>query len=528
MSVAVHSLLIVTESYEVGGLETYIAGQVRAMVAQGWAVHLACGSEPAAEFLPPGLFTLRSGLALGPDATVTDLVATVEGLRALIREKAVTHVHAHPFTSLFPAMLAAAMEGVPFVLTLHGPTSLSSGYGPVNDYLLAALVLPSANAVLAVSDEVGDLVAPYVGEGALRIQHNAVDVNRFGQPGSPVPQDAPWLAVSRLDAVKIHGIRAFVNEAHALGLGRVDIVGDGPGRATLEEWLEQDGVAHTVRFLGMRSDVESLMRSSAGVAGMGRVLLEGVACGKPVCMVGYDGVKGFVDPDLFRRGAYANFSGRNLPNAPAEDLFSQRAKATSQLADLRSTLLQYHSEDAVWSSFAKQISAFTYSAQPLVRAIYSVIRSPEAASPAAYLTSEDLFYRLGRVVHSAAYFSPQAAACYRFYEARTSALAIAGTQQQQKQEQQEQKAHQDRLAGAQQELSAMFAQAEERSSAAIERVLEQVQSCDAERKRQDEELAEAVKALESAVVGLDTRLREQKTLGQRVSGAAKNLLGRHT
>lgn len=507
------SILIVTESYDVGGLETYIAGQVRVMAADGWAVHLACGSEPIAEFLPPGLATLRTGLRLGPDSTVTDLVATVENLRALIREMAVTHVHAHPFTSLFPAMLAAALEGVPFILTLHGPASLSSGYGPFNDYLSAAFVLPTANAVLAVSEEVRDLSAPYVPGGQLCIQYNAIDVNRFGHSDSLMPNDAPWLVVSRLDAVKIHGIRQFVNQAHALGFTHIDIVGDGPGRVTLEEWLQSDGVDHIARFLGARSDVHNLMHSSAGVAGMGRVLLEGVACDKPVCMVGYDGVKGFVGPDLFRRAASANFSGRNLPNLSTEDLVSQLEGGPARTAELLEMMRRHHSEDAVWSSFAKQISAYTYSGSPLVRAIYSVLQAEEAAaSQVPYLQSEELFYRIGRVLHSAAYFSPAAVEGFRFYESRMNALRWGREQAQ--------------VAATQREILSGMAHAEEHRSQVMKQMLNELRDLNAEGRREVEELAQSIKALEGALSRLDIRLQQQKTWREQISDAVRSRLGR--
>lgn len=512
MSVATPSLLIVTESFEVGGLETYIAGQVRVMTSEGWGVHLACGSKPAAEFLPPGLSTVHPGLPLGPAATVTDLIAAVETLRAVIRDKSVTHVHAHPFTSIFPAMLAAALEEVPFIITLHGPTSLSSGYGPFNDYLLASLALPAANAVLAVSNEVGELAAPYTGYGRLCIQHNSVDVEYFREAVSSAPTGAPWLAVSRLDAVKIHGIRKFINVAHELNLGQVDIVGDGPGRATLEELLRQDGVDHIARFLGARADVRSLMHSSAGVAGMGRVLLEGIACGKPICMVGYDGVKGLVDLDLFRRAAYANFSGRNLPDVSLADLVSQLERRTANVADLTDAVLHYHSEDALWAAFAKQISAFPYSEPPSVRAIYTVLQSEEAASTEPYLQSQDLLYRIGRVVHSTSYFSPTAVACYSFYASRMNAVRSSIEREQ--------------LDTGQRKLMAAMAEAENRSSKTVERLVDELRNYETERVKQSEALVEAINRLDMAFEGLDARLKQEPTSFQRVLAKARKWLVR--
>lgn len=506
MSGKLFSLLVITESFEVGGLETYIAGQVRVMTANGWTVHMACGSEPAPEFLPAGLSSLRGGLNLGPNATTADLVATVESLRAIIRECEVTHVHAHPFTSLFPGMLAAALEGVPFMLTLHGPASLSSGYGPFNDFLFAALVLPLANAVVAVSEEVGDLAAPYVENERLYVQSNAVSFGLFSRADVVDTGGSAWLVVSRLDEVKIQGIRHFVNQADALGLGPIDIVGDGSGRATLQKWLEQDGVDRTVRFLGARSDVHDLMRKSAGIAGMGRVLLEGVACAKRVCMVGYDGVKGLVDDELFRQAAYANFSGRNLPNCSLEDLALQFKRGLHQTAALRDVALQGHSEEEVWSKFAKRITSFTGNISPLVRAIYSVLRSEEASgSPVAYLASEDLFYRIGRVLHAPTFFSPTMAANYAFYESRMKGLRLAVWQEENR--------------TLQQETKAILAKADTQRALEIRRVTDELQLTEERGKQRADEMAESIKALECA-------LQQPRTLRQRISDAMRSLSGR--
>jgi len=524
------TLLIVTQSFEVGGLETYIAGQVRVMAAAGWKMHMACGSSPTAEFLPAGLSSVTGGISLGPNSTAAELVGTVETLRAIIREHAVTHVHAHPFTSLFPAMLAAALEGVPFIFTLHGPASLSIGYGPFNDFLLTSLVLPQASLVLAVSEEVEELAAPYVGAEQLCVQNNAIDFARFRLRESPVAKDAPWLLVSRLDGLKIPGIRAFVNQASALALGRVDIVGDGPGRETLLAWLEEDGIAGIARFLGASSQVSELMRSSAGVAGMGRVLLEGVACGKPVCMVGYDGVKGLLDPDLFRLAAYANFSGRNLPNVSEEQLRSQFAHTPLESAELREVANRHHSEDLVWADFSKRITSLTCNAQLQAQALYSVLRSEEVvASPSPYLTSEELFYRIGQVLHGAAFYSPVTAASYEFYRTRMQAqLSGKANEETRTSIMQAFEAARLDLRSAVSEATAPEAgngEKIERLLSELQQLGEQVQHLGMQDEQLHGELVKALRQVENAIVEAAASVPPD-SWPQRISDALKSLRGR--
>ncbi|OZI69669.1 glycosyltransferase [Bordetella genomosp. 2] len=409
------SLLIITEQFDVGGLETYIRGQVRILSQLGWDVYLACGGEPRPELLPAELVGQCSGLRLSAAASAADLLHSTRTLREFMRQHAITHVHAHPFISLFPAFLAAKLESLPYVATLHGPSSLSAGYGPLNDFLLGSVILAHADRVIAVSEEVRSLAAVYVHDDRLVMQPNAVDSHAF-RPQPSTAEPARWLVVSRLDPFKIVGIRQFVSLARQAGLPGIDVVGEGPAQAVLQQQLTQDGLTDYVRFLGVRADVAELMRASGGVAGMGRVLLEGLAAGQRCCLVGYDGVKGMVDDGLFEAAAVANFSGRSLPNISAEELRGQLARHPAGDAALCRKVGQRHAESAVWENFSKQLAALHVSAAPLATTLHALIQSETVQSdPAPYLQSDTLFYEIGRVVHGARHFSPALAASYGFY-----------------------------------------------------------------------------------------------------------------
>ncbi|MBV7485441.1 glycosyltransferase [Bordetella sp. BOR01] len=411
------SLLIITEHFDIGGLETYIRGQVRAMARLGWRVYMACGGEPRTELLPTEITALCPGLSLGVEATAADLLRATRTLRTFIQRHGITHVHAHPFICLFPALLAAKLEGLPYVATLHGPSSLSGGYGPLNDFLLSGVVLPHADRVVAVSEEVRALAASYMDDECLLVQPNAVDLQLF-QPQSPVADGlARWLVVSRLDAFKTVGIRQFASHARTAGLPGVDIAGEGPAQAQLQEQLAQDGLAEFVRFLGVRADIPELMRASCGVAGMGRVLLEGLASGRPCCLVGYDGVKGIVDRALFDAAVTANFSGRGLPNISAEQLRAQLANhPPGSNTELHDKVANAYAESRIWQGFADGLAVLPARPAPLLAPLYSLIQSDSAQADALpYLRSDAFFYEVGRVVHGSRHFSAGLAASFDFY-----------------------------------------------------------------------------------------------------------------
>src|SRR5690606_22548311 len=97
------SILIVSEQFTIGGLETHIHDEIRHLTELGYATHLATGTVYREELLPECLTSFTPGLALTHSATPTELLSVVDALRKLIRDKQVGFVHIHPFSSIVPA-----------------------------------------------------------------------------------------------------------------------------------------------------------------------------------------------------------------------------------------------------------------------------------------------------------------------------------------------------------------------------------------------------------------------------------------
>lgn len=148
------SILLITEIFETGGLETQLAGEIRSLRAAGYAVHLACGPRFSPRLLPTSVSSVSAGLALSYDATAAGFLDTVDHLSGLVEQHGIGYVHAHPFTSLIAAQAVAARCGIPLILTLHGPASFADDYGPLFGLMFRSLVLPFAALVTVVSEEV--------------------------------------------------------------------------------------------------------------------------------------------------------------------------------------------------------------------------------------------------------------------------------------------------------------------------------------------------------------------------------------
>lgn len=421
------SLLVTTESFTVGGLETHIAGEVACLVEEGFRVHLAVGANASDKMLPKEVASVSLGMAMEPATTTAELIQTVEALRKIIREQTVECVHAHPFMSLVPSMIAAELEGIPFVVTLHGPSSMSGVYGPLYDFLLTSVILPKADMVVAVSREVADLAAPYVDAARLCVLPNGVPLEKFRAGEVDDYADERWLLVGRLDAQKIVGMRDFIQKSATAGLPGILLAGDGGAREHLQSQLDSDGLSDFVEFLGATDDVPRLMRRAAGVAGMGRVVLEGLASDRPVVLVGYDGVKGLVTPVTFKAAAASNFSGRGMPNIDAPEFSRQLSLTQRGAAELTQQLNDEYSDKTVWRKFAQNIRNLKTSGRSLLSDTYvRLVSEQDHSLTEAYLNSQSYLEQIARLVHSPRHFEQSAAANFNYSRNRhIEAIQIA-------------------------------------------------------------------------------------------------------
>lgn len=412
------SILIVTEAFEVGGLETHIRGEIVSLTRAGCRIHLATGQRFNPLLLPPEIASLSYNLPFGPEATLTELILAVKQLRKIIREHAVECIHAHPFTSLLPSLIAAELEKVSFVLTLHGPASLANNYGPLYDFILTSILLPNANLVITVSKEIADLASPYLSHEQILTLPNGVNIDDFDCRTVTVTEiDPRWLLVSRLDSFKIIGLANFVKKAKTLGLPGVLLAGDGPAKDELITHLKHDNTLDFVEFCGPRIDIPHLMQSVSGVAGMGRVVLEGLACRKPVCLIGYDGVKGLVDLALFSEASHSNFSGRNLENIDETTLRNQfKNIAKANITGLYEIVCGHFTETRLWESFLRKINMLKPITSTLLGDCYRALMANQTAEHIPFLQSHSFLEQVGKLVHSQKHYRTDLVARYLFHK----------------------------------------------------------------------------------------------------------------
>ena len=248
-------------------------------------------------------------------------VQDVRALRALcriMRGERCTLVHTHTSKAGILGRVAARMAGVPAVVhTPHGHV-FHSYYGPTKTRLFCQLerfCARYAHRIITLTENekrehVELRIAP--AERFTTI-HSGVDLSRFERaPHGDVarrsdfgiPADAPVIVcVARLVPIKGHEhlIAAMPAVLDAFPEARLLLVGDGPLADELQAQAERAGVAQRVVFAGLRFDIPDLLRLSDIFAlaslneGMGRVLVEAMACRLPVVATRVSGIPDVVD-----------------------------------------------------------------------------------------------------------------------------------------------------------------------------------------------------------------------------------------
>lgn len=224
----------------------------------------------------------------------------------------VRHMHNHfGDSSGSLTMIASEMSGIPFSITLHGPTIFFEMHWWRLDAKVARAAFIACISHFCRSQAM--LFSDQAHWHKLRIVHCGVTPARYGT--APRPAFSGHVCfVGRLDAVK--GVplllEAFAANRPRHPDARLTIVGDGPARAALEAQAQGLGLAGAVRFTGYLDEaaVAALLETSdmlvlpSFAEGLPVVLMEALASLIPVIATQVagvselvqDGVSGFIVP----------------------------------------------------------------------------------------------------------------------------------------------------------------------------------------------------------------------------------------
>jgi len=219
----------------------------------------------------------------------------------------VDHLHNHIGEgSATVAMLASLLSGVPFSLTVHGPNEFDKP-------TLLSLDVKLRHAAFMVA------VSHYGRAQILRWTHQAdwpkvhvvrcgVDESFLEHPAPPIPASRQLVCVGRLSEQK--GQLLLLEAAAQLADAGVEftlrIVGDGPLRANLQQFVEARGLGVHVQIAGWMSSEqvrEEILRSRALILpsfaeGLPVVFMEALALRRPVITTWVAGIPELIQPGV--------------------------------------------------------------------------------------------------------------------------------------------------------------------------------------------------------------------------------------
>lgn len=231
-------------------------------------------------------------------------------LSRLFREQAIDVVHTHDDKPLVYGALAARLAHVSRIVHTHHHGFLPSVSR--RQTFLLSLAARLTDAFVCVSQNAARFVIEHgVPESRVLTLWNGIDLERFPYHGAEPA--GPALLVARLSPEKdvatlLHAVALVQRSAPEF---RLEIAGDGPCRAELEELCRQFGLERCVYFLGEVSDVPALLRRaslfvlSSLTEGISLTILEAMASGLPVVTTKVGG-----NPEVVLDGA----TGRLVPS----------------------------------------------------------------------------------------------------------------------------------------------------------------------------------------------------------------------
>lgn len=247
-------------------------------------------------------FSLPGGIGL-PAAGAFAFASIVGRVRDLHSSRPIDLIHAHaPLPCGHTAMLLSAELGIPYVVSVHGLDAFSTRQvgGRAGEWCrrLSQRVYRSSRRVICVSEHVREQVLEGTGPTCrTSVVYNGVDPKLFAptaasNSAADKSEDPLILSVGNLIPIKGHDllIRAVATHVPEFPQIKLQIIGDGPERASLEALAQQLQISDRVQFLGRetRLQVADAMRRCTVFAlpsqyeGLGCVYLEAMCVGKPV------------------------------------------------------------------------------------------------------------------------------------------------------------------------------------------------------------------------------------------------------
>jgi len=322
------NVLIILESLNLGGVQTHVVTLSKAIALKGHNVSIAsAGGELVEKVTSFGAKHYQF-----PLNRKSMLPYSIIHLMRIIRREKISIIHSHPrMKPILAGYFASVIPRIPCVTTVHGIFPTLFNYRYLNY---------TAEKVIAVSSEVKNHLTNNckIKEENIEVVYNGIDLHDF-MPQQKMKYNyssnhdtLKILCISRLNKGKISAIKNFIKAIPILSREitnfKVVIVGTGTEFDKIESLVKEENrqIGREVIFMyGALKDIAQLMQSVDVVIGVGRIIIEAMACGKPAIVVGYSignrggNFGGIVNEENVVEMKEYNFSGRSSAEIASPD-----------------------------------------------------------------------------------------------------------------------------------------------------------------------------------------------------------------
>ncbi|MGH7900065.1 MAG: glycosyltransferase, partial [Candidatus Binatia bacterium] len=288
-------ILQIITTIDVGGAEMHLLSLCRGLIDRGHRVDVVYLKGRGT--LRPDFERLGVAVEKVPLETLAEVASCVAGIARRVRRGRYAAVHTHLLKANFVGSLGSRLAGNPVVVASKHNDEPALGRPLIA--LLHGYASRLDRVIVCASQHVADYVQRFGGVARSRceiVRYGVANVDRNHVLGGlraelGIDEHSRLVAcVARLVRRKGHRhlLDALPRILERAPDVRLLIVGAGPVRADLERQSRTGAVAEHVVFTGERSDVASILRQVDVVTlpsegeGLGRVLLEAMAAGKPV------------------------------------------------------------------------------------------------------------------------------------------------------------------------------------------------------------------------------------------------------
>lgn len=330
-----------------GGIETRWIDEFQYLNKYNYQVYLLT-NERAFDSDIAKLFTTCDFITIDIEnpSTATEFIRLVDYIVETIEKKNIQVISVH-MLDLFAcaAVMAAQLCHIPVISTVHG--TLDIYRAPFNRLFIQSLAGESFSLSIYVSKTLKGIMPSR--NNNTSVIPNLINLDKYRYQISSTT--SAWLLISRISTEKYKSILRFLQAANNCNINNVDIAGGGDS-LELRKHINALDINTQVRFLGEIKDIGGLIPRYIGIAGMGRVAIEGLACQKPVCIISAKGsLIGLVTTHNFNRLKDYNFTGKGVVTIDNQELSLQLQHHTSKHSQDIYELLETELSAVNWDEY---------------------------------------------------------------------------------------------------------------------------------------------------------------------------------